>query len=417
MLNRHIRTTLLAALADSPVVLLQGARQVGKTTLLRDLVEHERPARYITLDTPAALSAATSDPGGFIAGMRGDVVIDEVQRAPQLFPVIKESVDRDRRPGRFLLSGSANALALPRVADHLVGRVEVVTLWPFSQGEIEGAREGFIDALFAEDAPHWPTGTMDRAELLARIVAGGYPEAVSRTSVERREAWFDSYITTVLQRDVRDFSGVEALSSLPRLLSLLASRAAGLLNYADISRSLGTPQTTLRRHFELLRAAFLVRTLDAWSSNLGLRLVKAPKLCFVDSGVLAHSIGFRAERADSSPGLGPLVENFVAMELARQAEWSAARPKLFHFRSHDTGREVDIVLEDRAGRLVGIEVKASATVVTEDFRGLRALAEAVGDRFVRGVVLHLGRESVPFGADLFACPLEAVWRTRGPDAA
>ncbi len=284
------------------------------------------------------LDAARSDPAGFLAGLSDAVVLDEVQRAPELFMALKASVDRDRRPGRFLLTGSADVLLLPELAEALVGRMEILTLRSFSQGEIESNKEQWIDRLFAGDMPTWDVTGEDRTELFARVQRGGYPEVQAR-SVRRRQAWFDAYVSTLLQRDVRDLANIEALSTMPRLLSLLATRLCALVNFAELSRSTGLPQSTLKRYMALLEATFLVQLLPAWSGNLSKRLVKAPKLLLCDTGLATHALGL-------APGLnkgrveyaGALLENFVAVELNKQATWSQERVQLYHFRTHSGQR-------------------------------------------------------------------------------
>jgi hypothetical protein len=408
VLPRHAAGRLRTALADRPVVLLHGARQTGKTTLVRAVAE-ERGARYVTLDDLTMLAAARDDAAGFLAGFAQPLVLDEVQRAPELLLAIKAAVDRQRTPGRFLLTGSANVLLLPRVAESLTGRMEIVNLWPFSQGEIEGTAEEFIDAVFA-DAPPVPGRSGSSVRYTDRILRGGYPEAFSIESAERRRAWFDAYVTAILQRDVRDLARIEGLTDLPRLLSLLASRPMAQLNFADLSRGTGVPQTTLKRYFALLETVFLVRLLPPWYANIGKRLVKTPKVLLTDTGLAAHLMGIDRGRVAQDRGLlGGLLESFVAMEIVKQAGWSMDPPTLYYFRTHE-GDEVDFVLERRDGALVGIEVKSAATVSAADFKGLRALAEVAGRRFRRGIVLYTGAEVVPFGSGLFALPVEALWR-------
>lgn len=409
ILERHITPALLAAVADTPIVLLIGARQTGKSTLVQELAASVHPAQYLTFDDVGVLAAAHADPAGFLAGLNGPVVLDEVQRVPELFIALKASVDRDRRPGRFLLTGSANVLLLPHLAELLVGRMEVLTLWPLSQGEIDGGTKNFIDATFSQAVFTFPGPAESWTQLMERIVRGGYPEVLSRVTDARRKAWFRSYVTTLLQRDVRDLANIEGLTALPRLLSLLASRAASLLNNSELSRSSTIPLTTLKRYLALFETSFLIQLLPAWSGNLGKRLVKAPKLMLSDTGLLAHLLGVDRQVLETDRALaGSLLENFVAMELYKQATWSEVQPQLFHFRTQ-TGQEVDIVLEDASSRIVGIEVKASATVSARDFKGLRVLADAVGQRFVRGIVLYTGTEVIPFGPQLQAVPLSVLW--------
>jgi predicted AAA+ superfamily ATPase len=405
-----------AALADNPVVLIIGARQVGKSTLLQSLPPSNSQRRYLTFDDANILASAKADPAGFLQNNPGPLVMDEVQRVPELFLAIKASVDRDRAPGRFLLSGSANVLLLPKLADSLAGRMEVLTLWPFSQGEIEGVREAFVDTLFGTTFPQLPQipAWNERQEVQRRVVRGGFPEVRNRASADRRKAWFGSYLTTILQRDVRDISQIEDLASVPRLLSILAGRVGGLLNTADVSRSAGIPQTTLKRYLSLLNRVFLFQELPAWSSNPGKRYVKMPKAFLSDTGLAAYLLNLTDDRLSREPEhLGRLLENFVFLELLKQSTWSRERPQLFHWRTHSQ-QEVDLVLE-AGDRLAGVEVKAGSTVGLEDFKGLKALAAEAGDRFVRGVVLYTGNDILPFGDRLSAMPVSSLWRVR-PEA-
>jgi len=412
MITRNITDRILDSLADTPVVLLNGARQVGKSTLVLKIAADHHHARYLTLDDAVILAAARFDAAGFLSGLEGPVVIDEVQRAPQLFQAIKASVDRDRRPGRFLLTGSADVMLLPKVSESLAGRMEIHTLWPFSQGEISAVKETFIDRLFTESnefqiLPHSDVRPLDVAE---RVAIGGYPEMIKRSGESRRASWYGSYITTILQRDIRELANIEGLTDMPRILSLVAARASSLVNFAELSRSAGMPQSTLKRYMALLEAAFLIRTIPPWSGNLSNRLVKSPKLILTDTGLAAYLMGVnRAGLRSNRTAFGQILENFVVMELMKQAAWSEVSPSINHFRSH-TGQEVDIILERRDGTCVGIEVKASETVGPGDFKGLRALADLLGPKFVRGVVLYSGRETVPFAGSMHAVPTEALFR-------
>ena len=406
MIRRHATQRLLEALHDTPVVHLQGARQTGKSTLVQAIVDGRQPRTYLTLDTLAVRSAAQADPEGFIAGLDGPAVIDEVQRAPDLALAIKAAVDADRRPGQFLLTGSAAALSLPKLSESLAGRMEIHTLWPFSQGELSGVRETFIDRLFADRLPMLNPGPAQAT--IERICVGGYPEAQVRKTA-RRQAWFESYIDAITQRDIRDLANIERLREIPRLLALLASRAGQLINYADLARSLAIPQTSLKRYAALLEATFLLRLIPAWFSNIGKRLTKTPKLLLTDSGLLAHLLGIDRDRLGKDRTLfGHVLENFVAMELTKQLGWSRRRCRLYHFRT-EAGAEVDLVLEDSSGQLAGIEIKSAATLRREAVRGLEALAEAAGPRFTRGVVLYTGTAMVPFGERLHAVPISQLW--------
>lgn len=411
MILRRIAPAVRAALADTPVVMLHGPRQVGKSTLARQIADSERPARrYLTLDDAAVLAAAEADPAGFLAGLDGPVVIDEVQRAPGLLLAIKAAVDRQRRPGRFLLTGSADPLMIPHLADPLAGRVEIVTLWPFAQCELDGRPGTLVDAMFGRALPPLAKVPSARNDLVERVVRGGFPEVAGRRDPIRRGAWFGAYVSTVVQRDVRELANIDGLIALPRLLALVASRTMATLNAADLARHGGLPQTTLKRYLALLETTMLIQTLPAWFVNVGKRLAKAPKIWLVDSGLAAHLQGLDVERLrnDRLP-FGPLLENFVVAELMKQIGWSAALPRAFHFRTAE-GSEVDVVLERASGEIVGVEVKAAGSVGANDFKGLRLLAETAKRRFHRGIVLYTGADVVPFGANLHAVPIEALWR-------
>lgn len=412
MLSRNLTLRTLEALRDTPVVMLLGARQVGKTTLAKSLINASFQAEYLTMDDAALLAAATADPEGFISERQGPVVLDEIQRAPDLLLAIKRVVDLDRAPGRFLLTGSANVLALPKISESLVGRVEVQTLWPLSQGELLARREGFLEAVFRQQLPAAVGGVgvqqMPPSDLVERMLRGGYPEAHQRGS-RRRGAWFDAYLQTLLSRDVRDLANVESLTTLPLLLELLGHRAASLVNYSEVSRSAGIPLTTLKRYIALFEHTYLVHFLPAWTKNLGKRLVKSPKLHFVDTGLLCRLTGWNGSSLKRDRNaLGTLLESFVVAELRKQSSWAATRFDLHHFRTA-AGREVDLVVEHEDRRIVGVEVKAGRTVGSNDFRGLEALREVAGERFHRGVVLYGGEQRLSFGSRLHALPISALW--------
>lgn len=409
MFPRHVHDLLTTALADTPVVLLNGARQTGKSTLVQALAA-EQGRRYLTLDDRVVLAAVKNDPAGFIAGLAGPVVMDEVQRAPEMFLDIKAAVDRDRTPGRFLLTGSANVLLLPKLADSLAGRMEVVTLWPLSGAEIAGQADfNRADWLFDGFLDSRPIPACDREGLVETLLRGGFPEAVSRATAKRRAAWFDGYLQTFLQRDVRELANLEQLTEVPHLLQLLATRSASLLNQAELSRASRLTQTTLKRYLGLLETLFLAVRIPAWARNPGKRLVRSPKLFLPDTGLLAWLLDHTADRLLAQPGLpGHLVETYVACELLKHLAFSGKGLSLWHYRTQ-AGIEVDFVLEDRLGRLTGIEVKASASIDGADFKGLRHLQETESTAFQRGIVLYAGREIVPFSDRLFAVPLSAWW--------
>lgn len=413
MNRRTIDTRLMEALSDTPVVFLRGARQTGKTTLVKQLAEASADGgsrQYISLDSATALAGALEDPTGFLQGLKKPVVIDEAQRAPALMLAIKEDVDHERQAGRYLLTGSADILTLPGIADSLAGRMEVLTLYTLSQGEIAGVQEDFISTLFSKEFLLGQANKtlLTKEKLLEAMALGGYPEVLSRSNPRRRTAWFDSYITTLVERDIRDISNIQDISGLIRLLRLLGVRSGTLYNQAELSRSVGMPASTLGRYIPLLEALFLVWFLPAWSSNLSKRLVKSPKVHVCDSGLACHLCGADAERlADDSIMAGRLLESFVVGELLKQNSWTEHPVSLYHYRSQ-SGEEVDVVLEDRAGRVAAVEVKLAASVASHDIKGLASLRDALGDHFVRGVIMYTGQNIMPMGDRIYAVPVEVM---------
>ena len=322
------------------------------------------------------------------------------------------AIDRKRQPGRFLLTGSANVMLLPKLSESLTGRMEAVTVWPFSQGEIHGTKETFVDTLFSRHSVVWSEKTTSIPgweELLETVLAGGYPLAISRHSESGRNACFQSYVMTMLQRDIRDLANISDLTAVPRLLSVVAARTGGLLNFADLSRTVGLPQTTLKRYFALLQSTFLVQLLRPWATNLGQRVIQTPKVYLNDTGLLSYLLGVTVDRMKAEGTLaGAALENFVFMELRKQSTWTSIQPEIFYWRTA-SGQEVDLVLEDRSGKLAGVEVKASATLSASDVRGLQALASATGKKWVRGVVLYTGTEVIPFASNLRGVPITHLW--------
>jgi uncharacterized protein len=395
------------ALADTPVVLIHGPRQCGKTTLAR-MVGEARGYDYVTFDDDTALAAARSDPIGFLDRLPARAILDEIQRVPDLFLALKSVVDRDRKPGRFILTGSSNVLLVPRLADSLAGRMEILRLHPLAQCELARTQPHFLASLFSREFPlrhHRRLGI----ELADRIVNGGFPAALARSTPRRRTTWYRDYVETLVQRDVRSMARIGSLDALPRLVQLAAGQTAKLLNIAELAGPFELSRPTIRDYVTLLERIFLLERLPPWHSNRLRRLVKTPKLHLGDTGLVAALFGFDAASLwEDRDAFGHLLETFIFQELRRQATAHEVPVSFFHFRDKDNA-EVDIVLEQGARAVAGIEVKASSTVTASDFRGMRKLKAAAGSRFAGGVVLYDGEAVVAFADDLLAVPIASLW--------
>ncbi|MFH1832277.1 MAG: ATP-binding protein [bacterium] len=405
--NRNITQKLQAALSRSPVVLLTGARQTGKTTLIKHLFV-QKGYTYVTFDDVRYLSAAKNDPIGFLKDLPKPTVLDEVQRVPELFLSIKHYVDENRVPGLFILTGSANPLLIPNLGDSLAGRMEIVELFPLSQGEIAHKKENFIQNIFAANIQGLSVGDGSREELAKKLVTGGFPQVQTYDS-DGREAWFNAYLTTILQRDVKDLARIEGLTLLPNLLELIATRVGSLLNVAELARTSGISTSTLHRYLTLLETLYLITLQAPWSTHLGKRLVKAPKIYLVDAGIQLHLLSADKQRILTDTNmLGKVVENFIITEILKQISWADVRVRLYHYRT-DSGVEVDIILENASGNVVGIEIKSGGTIISDDFKGLRSVQQDCGDKFVAGIVLYSGVDKIPFGNNLWAVPISTLW--------
>ncbi|MCY3827237.1 MAG: ATP-binding protein [Candidatus Dadabacteria bacterium] len=410
--TRKLSGRVLLSLKRNPVVFLNGPRQSGKTTLVRELARNEYPAEYVSFDNVTHMEAAYASPESFLGRRSGPVIIDEVQLVPDLFRALKVVVDEarlgegGRSNGMFLLTGSANIMVLPKLSDSLVGRMSVRTLYPFSACEVFSAEGDFPERLFSADFADLGKGPA----LGEAVESATFPEISGKPARERVE-WFDGYLTTILQRDVRTVAELEKIGTLPRLLRVLAARAGKLMNDAEIARDVGLNPVTSKSYRGILQAMFLTFDVGPWYRNVGKRLVKSSKGYIVDTLLLCHLL----DRSLEGPGgrwgdfYGHAVENFVASELRKLLSFSDMRADLFHFRTAD-GKEVDFVLERPDGSVAGIEVKASKRVVSSDFKGMEALRALTKDDFVCGVVLYPGEEVVPFGEKFLAVPFSALWQ-------
>jgi len=400
LLERHLAGPIREALQDTPAILVNGPRQSGKTTLVQQLAG---AMRYHTLDNPNTLATAEADPVGFVETL-DRAIIDEIQRAPKLMLALKMSIDQDRRPGRFLLTGSANVLALPQIADSLAGRMETHTLLPLSQAEIQGRPNDFLRRAQAQE---WPL-EHPRGGLQERVLIGGYPEMRERTSLARRQSWAKAYITHIMERDVQDIARIDQLVQLPTLLNLLATQCGQLLNLAQLGGQLGLDVKTANRYLGVLERLYLVQRVPAWSRHEANRLVKTPKLHFLDAGLQATLTRLTPDLLlTQRTRWGATLETWVYAELRKAIALSPEPWYLSHYRDKDQV-EVDFVLEDSLRQVIGVEVKAAATVLPQDFKGLKRLQAHAGDSFVSGIVLYDGPHALPFGDRLWAVPLGAL---------
>ena len=407
--SRHLRRRVVEAMADTPVVLLNGPRQAGKTTLVRQFARAGR--RYLTLDDGATLLSAREDPAGLVRGL-DTAVIDEVQRAPGLMLAIKQAVDNDRRPGRFLLTGSANLMLLPGVADSLAGRMETLSLLPLAGCEIHGGKGRWLDAVFAGAMPRVTPAAGRKATgdaLVRKVLCGGYPEAVLRDSARRRAVWAKQYVDALIQRDIREIASVDKLDHLAHLLKALAQMSGQLCNFTQLAGQVGLDAKTAGKYLAVFEQMFLLRRVAPWSANRLSRIVKTPKLHFMDSGLLCSLTGLSESAVAQERGrFGHALESYVYGELLKLASWADHEYEIYTYRDKDQV-EVDFVIEDRGGHIIGVEVKATASVGRGDFAGLRKLATLAGKKFKSGVVLYDGNETLPMGEGLWAVPLSTLW--------
>lgn len=410
---RSIQPRVLDALADTPVVLLSGPRQAGKTTLVRQLAGPTR--RYLTLDDEVTRLAAREDPVGLIRSI-DCAVIDEIQRAPDLLLAIKKTVDEDRRPGRFLLTGSANLMALPGVADSLAGRMETLVLLPLAQCEIAsapGASSAWLDALFVGEMLV-PAASVVGDALVEIVSQGGYPEALTRTDSRRRKTWARQYIDSLIQRDIKDIASIDKLDHIPRLLKALAQTAGQLCNYSQIGGQVGIDHKTASKYIAVFEQMYLMQRLPVWSGNRLSRLLKTPKLQFLDSGLLSVLIDF-SDSMRQRKLFGQLLESFVFAELRKQATWAEGEYGIFYYRDKDQN-EVDFVIENASGEIIGVEVKAAASISVSDLAGLKKLAGLAPQVFKAGIILYDGTETLPLGQTngrpLWAIPISTLSASR-----
>lgn len=388
---RGIAENVREALTDTPVIVVQGPRQSGKSTLVQRICS----LPYVTLDDSLSLGAALQAPESWLRSFKEGAIIDEVQRAPSLMRSIKVVVDQDRRPGRFVLTGSANVLLLPKLSDSLAGRMEVFTLWPFSQAELAKAERSFVD--------RWLEGAVSAGDSVSEqdILGGGFPEPVSRSAGKRRTAWFQSYIRALMDRDVRDLAQIEGLNSLPNLLQVLAQSPYAVQNITQLSRDTGIPASSLTRYLSLLEAVYLIRSIPAWTALKSGKAAKTNRIAFVDLGIWDYL-------APTSTLPLAAWENYAAMELIKQAAWSDSDYEIMHFRSIRQ-YSVPIVVSFSDGRIMGLNIVNREEATPSDFDGLRFLRDVAGDAFVKGAVLTFGSKQGFIDEQLSYLPMSTLW--------
>lgn len=413
-INRHLKNKLINALNVSPVVFLNGPRQAGKSTLVQKLSSEEFESEYVTFDSITQLSAAANSPESYLRDRKKSLIIDEVQLVPELFRALKIVVDELRQEhqehgtkikGKFLLTGSANIMALPKLSESLVGRMSILTLYPLSASEALGNDGKFIERIFNKEFK----ADKDKEKLTDIINIATFPE-ISGAELNERENWFDGYLTTILQRDVRALAEIEKLSILPNLLRILANRAGGLINDADIARDAGLNPVTSRNYKTLLKMLFLTFELAPWYRNTGKRLVKSSKGYITDTLLLSHLLQYKLDDLEKNhPEIfGHVLENFIATELLKLISNNNEKCELLHFRTNDN-KEVDFVLEKPNGQIVAFEVKQRDNVEKSDFKGLEVLQAIAKNDFVCGIILYRGKDVVPFGQNLWAVPISNLW--------
>lgn len=409
---RYLQQQVLDALSDTPVVCILGPRQVGKTTLARQL----EPGRtYLSFDDSTMLNAARYDPLGFVAGLPERVILDEVQRVPELLSVIKLSVDNDRRPGRFILTGSANLLLLPNVQESLAGRMEVIYLNPLSEQEKHHSSFSLLETLLTNQIKPAISGVQPPVTGIAEaVVGGGYPEPNTRTEARARQ-WYRQYLNAIIQRDVQDIAKIRDGDELLRLLQLIALRTGNLINISNLMQDIGLQRDTISRYLSVLERLFLIRTLPAWHRNAAKRLIKAPKIHIIDSGLGSSLTGLKtADWNKPDNAFGGMLESFVVQQLICQSGWCDSELRFSHYRDKDQ-LEVDLVIE-QDDRLWGVEVKKSASIQGRDARGLARLAEQAGRSWQGGILLYTGTSTLPLAdaPNVFAVPMNQLWQKSSP---
>lgn len=412
--ERRLADVAAARFAEEPVLVLNGPRTVGKSTLLSQMAE--RLGRVvIDCDDPATRAAVRADPGRFVESSE-PVLIDEYQHVPELLDAIKAQLNRDLRPGRYILAGSTRYAAIPAAAQALTGRVDIIPVLPLTQGEIDGVTETFVARLLDGSGIEMPSPAMtavSRDEYARRSTSGGMPVALRRPPGRSRSRWFANYVDLVVDKDVMDISRVRQREMLPRLLGQLAARSGQVLNISAVAEMTGLDRSTAENYAKLLEAVFLTYRLPAWGTTLGSRIVKHPKIHMVDSGVMARMLNLSPQKiTQAAPSTlteyGHLLETFTVGEILKQVSWSDAPVLAGYFRTEE-GDEVDLVLERDDGQVIAFEIKAGTRVSGDDLRGLRLLKDRLGSRLQEAVILYTGEHAYRHDGWISILPLSQLW--------
>lgn len=403
MYKRYLDHKLLESIEESPVVLINGARQTGKSTLVKTLLKDTHA--YYTLDDYSILSSIQLDPYNFLVSQNKPIILDEVQRAPEAFIALKRIVDENREPGRFVLTGSANILMLPKLADSLAGRMEILTLWPLSSAELNSSSSQLVSDLLTHNFLNYRQYDLGDGEYIGNILTGGYPEVVRRATVSKRNNWFKGYIQTLLTRDVQDIAGIERTAQLPILLNILAARIGGLLNASELSRSSKIPLTTLNRYLKIFEMLYLTVNLQPWHANIGKRFVKSPKVYLSDVGLLTFLLGMTEDHVMQRPDVwGHIFENFIVMEFIKHQTWSEVPFQIYHYRT-ESNEEIDLILETDQGELIAIEIKTSKTIDGRSLKAIKSLHATMPHKVIKGFVVYTGDKVIPLSHNIWALPL------------
>ncbi len=405
-LARNINEDLILNIQNTPVTLLNGVRQSGKSTLLKELQKQKIVSEYITLDSLETQALLSESPEKYLESLPTGTAIDEIQRMPEVFLSIKKVVDENRMPGRFILSGSANVLALPKLADSLAGRMQINTLYPLSSGEKNGIKENFIDWAFNSSSAlkREKSEKLDWEEM---VLNTGFPETY-KSSGTVLENWYQAFETTLIQKDIRELSDIEKLGYIPKLLRLTAGRVASTVSYSDLARSLEISNMSVKRYLELLKALYLILEVPAWSGSYTKRLTKSPKIFFLDNGFLGYQLGLdKNYLLKNREVFGKMLENLIATELIKQVSWSDIGPKIYHFREV-SGEEIDLILENRRGEIVAIEVKSSNRIKPEYLKNLNKFKEKMGDKVVKSILVYTGDQLEVVG-DTLVLPAQKLF--------